>query len=243
MTLVVYKNNILAADKRQSTFCGHQKSGRCANCGEKSTSVNDSVFKIRLGTKNSKFRGQAVLAYSAAGDAELLRRISGLVSHGANIEEAYETYLKIAGPAERNTSCTLMLICETKSYIVVVPGKGPLHIDEYERDQPLYIGSGSRAAQALDKALDPTPAELINMVMAVDKGVGGDVEYIDLSANGSRDIINVKTTPPDALMADTQLSYKKGQAVREQERKAQFAKDNIIKATPVKVRKSRAKPK
>jgi len=186
MTLIVYKDGILAADTRATHRCGAQHETNCAHCGKGATAVNDNKQKITLLSQRKTsvmFRGEKVNAVASSGSVHLINRIQRIITSGKDLEAVYENYLSVFGAnEEQNGSSTTVLICETHNYVVQAPRKGELEVEQIEKDKFITIGSGTDGAVWV-KTLHPhlSAPSIINVVMHKSVGVGGEIDFIDFS--------------------------------------------------------------
>jgi hypothetical protein len=186
MTLIVYKDGVLAADTRATHHCSSHNDTNCAHCGKKATAVNDTEQKISLtvGRKAiATFRGEKVLVMASAGHVGWLNRIQRIISSGKNLEEVFENYLSVNGTnSERDGNCMTVLICETSNYSIRVPRKGSLVVEKVEKDKFILIGSGAEAASWINRLLPHlTAPQIVNLAMHKEVSVGGEIDFVDLS--------------------------------------------------------------
>lgn len=190
MTLIVFKDNVLAGDSRSTRSMPADVGGdpyTCGHCSKPASVVRDATDKLVLLRSKHKpaFRGDKILAFAAAGETSIIANMRSIIRYGKNIEEVYENYRSIHGTFEENkTTCTMLLVCENKNYTVRIPRKGKLIVKEYDKKDFIAIGSGQVAAQWINRLIPNIPAPLIiNMVMieGVDVGVGGDIRQIDFN--------------------------------------------------------------
>jgi hypothetical protein len=218
MTLVVYKNNILAADTRTSTRTLAHHKNHCAHCGGANKPVNDDTNKIMLvrsrdENKKSTFRGDTILAFAGAGNCDLLGRIKRIIRMCWNLEEMYTSYMMIHGSAEeKKHTCTVILICEKKNYVIVLPKVGGLEVTEHTRDEFLAIGSGSHSAKWINNLLPTANAPyIVNMAMYKDTSVGGDIHFADFNTRP----LNISTATkqdPKFLIEQASKAFLLGEA-------------------------------
>ncbi len=209
MTLVIYKNGTIAADTRTSINCSHREGSQCAHCGKDTESVRDTSQKIKLGF-GKKFRGETIIAMGSSGNTEMIARVRNIMRHNLDIEEVYKHYQILHGTQQTNPlRCTFMFICETNNYTVSIPEKGELLVKQHPKDKPLFIGSGQTAARTFDDVTNASACILINLVMAKETSVGGEIDYIDTKAEQVAVKRHVKTPPADMLHV-TQQIYLKG---------------------------------
>jgi hypothetical protein len=185
MTLVVYKNGILATDSRRTHVCSRSHTNKCAYCEKPAVSVKDDADKLFVVRKKGsiKFRNVTILAYACAGDVEMINRIKGVLRLHDDLEAVYKSYLAIHGTHTKNErTCTVMLIGVEHNFIVRIPEQGSLDVKVFEKDKFLAIGSGTQGARWINKLMPEAWAPLIiNMVMEDDVGVGGTISYVDLN--------------------------------------------------------------
>jgi ATP-dependent protease HslVU (ClpYQ) peptidase subunit len=241
MTLVVYKNNMLAADTRATHNCTSTRNNTCAHCGEKAISVNDNKLKIHVfvGKREINFREDKLLAMASAGEAELINRIQRMIGYGKNIEEAYKNYLDIHGQHNDNkTTCTSILVGVNKNYILQIPKRGDLVVEEKSKDEFLAIGSGSHSAQWINKLLPYLDASaIINLAMHDDLSVGGNIQRIDFTQPVTEQMFATaeKLDPQSLLDAMVKVFQRGRDAMIEDQNKASApARRSRKPATPAK---------
>jgi hypothetical protein len=206
MTLVVYKDGVLAADSR-GTVMGDifDEHDRCAHCGEEAHIVNDTGNKITLAPadKEIKFRGSKVLAIGQAGNKMLSQRIVGMIMKGKDLEEMFANYIAFhtTHHDHRQTS-SFLFCCEKENYTVHMPKKGNLVIERHELGKVIGIGANVKVAEWFSEVIpSATPSHLINLIMAKNKGIGGPVLEVDLK-QAERKIQKVEIKDPTALMKE-----------------------------------------
>ena len=186
MTLIVYKNGILAADSRTSITRGHGEKNTCGHCDNPIHEVSDTSEKINVFTDKeaATFRGEKVLAMTGTGSKHLIERLRTLMKTGGDLEASYVSYLAVAGDqTDRSTSCTLLFVCAAHCYLVKVPVKGALIVTQEPRDKDIVLGSTTKAVEWISylmKSLSAT--QLINVGMAMHKGIGGPIRYVEFDA-------------------------------------------------------------
>lgn len=205
MTLVVYKNKMLAADTRASLSATlFDNNDKCSSCGKDAHVVDDTAKKIMLppSDKEIKFRGSRVLAVGQAGNQALSIRLRDALMAGEDIEEIYRHYQIIHGPsAENKVTSSFLICCDDVNYGVRIPSKGKLEVSKFTLDKIAAIGSDLKVVEWLDVLVPTSTAStLINLVMAKNKSVGGPVHEVNL-ADTAPEVKVVETKEPQALLA------------------------------------------
>lgn len=183
MTLIVYKDGILAADTRTSATHAAIKDFSCAHCNNLSKPVRDRQATSKIGKPRKRatglFEGQKILAYGLAGDLEKCIAVDRLLRYGEDLKIAHEHYTKLHNPRDtQDYSCTALLVCSDNVFVVNIPARGVLKIDKQPRSAFVTIGSGRQGAQWINHLLPKLSAvNIINLVMAKDMSVGGEIDY------------------------------------------------------------------
>lgn len=185
MTLVVFKNGILATDSRRTHECAHNIGNKCAHCNKRATSVNDDANKLNLvqGRHEFKIRGEKILVYASSGSVSMIGRIRTIVRRGLDIEEVFRNFVLVHGTHTKiEDTCTTLFVGETHNFVMRMRPQGQPSFDVYEKDKFIAIGSGTQGARWINKLMPTTWAPLIiNMVMEDDIGVGGTINYVDFT--------------------------------------------------------------
>jgi len=221
MTLIVFKDNVLAGDSRSTRSIPPEVGGEpytCGHCSKPASVVRDATDKLVLMRSKHKpsFRGDKILAFAAAGETSIIANMRSIIRYGKNIEEVYENYRSILGTFEENkTTCTMLLVCENKNYTIRIPKKGKLIVKEYEKKDFIAIGSGQVAAQWINRLIPNITAPLIiNMVMVegVEVGVGGDIRTIDFNTS-EPSILPATKYDPQFLVDMANKAFSQGEEV------------------------------
>lgn len=190
MTLVVYKNNELAADSRGSTEI-ERTDGHCAKC---SAPVNKVVVnnkeKIKLPQDvEVKYMGETVLATGKAGNAHFTTSMINYLFAGKDIHEIYgqHTSLIMGEPL----GAVIMIVTSDKvivlrSYNPTGPSKRKMrdfHIQTFGRNETVMIGSGATEGRVIDKLTGGllSAKEIIELTKEHNDSVGGDVKFHDFT--------------------------------------------------------------
>jgi hypothetical protein len=225
MTLIVYKNNMLAADTRGTFSHSHRESGEtCAHCGEVAQVVDDKGNKITFPSpdKDLKFRGSKILAIGQAGNRSLSKRLVALIMEGKDLEEAYRNHMAFHGPAaEHSQTSSFLICCEDANYVVRIPKKGNLEVEKGAKDGFVAIGACPDVADWLNTLMpDASAAAIINLVMAKDKSVGGLIHEINLAVTPLKLNVYEKKDPARLLTGAVEIFKTGKEAVRANEIKA-----------------------
>lgn len=216
MTLIVYKNKQLAADTRGTLKSTHSNRSihTCAHCGKPAKVVNDKSNKIHLfDSEFIRFRGDQILTVATAGNSNLSNRFIKIIEEGKDLEQVYQNYLSVHGDEEgRILSCTLLISCKHKNYLFDAGGQNnKLSITEHELDDWLYVGKSSEGAEWISRLMpNLSAAMIINLAMAVDDGVGGQIEELDLCAS-PRQLKTFEKKDPDRAMAAAKEIFRLGE--------------------------------
>lgn len=192
MTLVIYKNNTLAADSRSTIGRNqHESNTKCGHCGKDAHLVDDSKGKIVVASKNKavNFREDRLIALAGSGNTSVIKKLQDVIMSGKDVEEVYQNFLLLS--TRDLELAALMLICEKQNYILRV-GSEPrkLTVKIHEKSETIMIGAGRYPARSLDHVSGNvlSPMELITLAMGTEDGVGGPVRYVDIIDNQAADI-------------------------------------------------------
>jgi hypothetical protein len=186
VTLIIYKNNTLAADTRGTLQDPHAPHGlKCAHCNEPAFDVIDNSDKLVLipVDKEIRFQGSKVLAIGQAGNRELTKRLINLVLKGDDLQDAFRAYAAFHGNTEHRVTGSLLFCTVDGPYMFDMQKKGAPIIKKYAKGDFITMGSARHVAEWLNALIpDASASHLINLVMARDKTVGGIIHEIDLTA-------------------------------------------------------------
>ena len=183
MTLIVYKNGILAADTRTSVVNRKPDIYTCGHCGEKEKRVMDSGKKLHVFSADDPvyFKEQRVIAVAIAGLAKKTDALVRLLYAKQDIEDVYKHYLEFQDSPEIGKS-SLLIVCENNFFVINAINRDPLTVEKHPLDENYALGSGSSGAHWLHTLHPDLPAEIIiNLVMAKERSVGGNIEFIDIN--------------------------------------------------------------
>lgn len=211
MTLIVFKKNILAADTRTTHMCSAQRNNVCAHCGKGASSVNEKAKKVHIAKEGTKFRNDVILAHAAAGDVELINRIRDVLDNKFDIEQIFAGYLAIHGMNTRNSDgCSFLLIGEKKNYTFTISTNGgKLRVIEYTKEQEVFIGSARVAARWVNEITQASAMSIINIVMAKDDSIGGEIDYVDFRAE-KPEVKRYDKKDPAMVLSVASQAYRKG---------------------------------
>jgi hypothetical protein len=186
MTLIIYKNGILAADSRgTSTLTKSNNVHTCGHCGEAARLVDDSANKLTLikPEEDIMFRGDKLRGIGRSGFRPLSERLIKIIMSKKDVEAVYNDYLLVVGKDNvTDNNAGLLLVGEESNYLVSANAKGELSVEVCEHSKFLAIGSGVEVAEWLNLLMPTTdPAVIINMVMLKEKYVGGDIKVLDFN--------------------------------------------------------------
>lgn len=214
MTLVVYKNNVLAADAR-ATVSGSifDPDDKCVNCGADAHLVDDTAMKITVvpNGKDIQFNGSKVLAVGQAGAQELSKRLVAALLEGKDIKQIYEGYQVIQGPMESKYTSALLICCEDVNYTVRMPPKGNLLIKKLSKGKMACIGTDLKAVEWINELLpdDTSASAIISLTMLKNKGIGGPINEVNLSATPLK-ITAVKKKDSQELLREIKTIFALG---------------------------------
>lgn len=209
MTLIVYKDGILAGDSRSSATIVSVKDFSCAHCNAESKPVHDCGVTSKVEMPRSrysesdagKFEGQKILAYGLSGDSMKCKAVAKILRFNHDLAEAHRNYLALRNPREEGYySCTALLVCEHNVFVIEIPAKGSLKVEQRSHEEFTAIGSGSGGARWINHLLpDFNAVNIINLVMAKDITVGGDINYIEVFSEKPEIKKGVKGDPKEML--------------------------------------------
>lgn len=190
MTLVVYKNNELAADSRGSTEI-ERSDGHCAKC---SAPVNKVVVnnkeKIKLPQEvEVKYMGETILAVGKAGNAHFTTSMINYLYAGKDIHEIFGQHSSLI--MGEPLGAVIMIITSSKvivlrSYNPAGPNKKKMrdfHTQTFNRNETVMIGSGAVEGRVIDKMTGGllSAKEIIELTKEHNDSVGGDVKFHDFT--------------------------------------------------------------
>lgn len=193
MTLVVYKNHVIAADSRGSVTNNIPK-GSCAHCSnEVGRIVNDAKDKIKVSlTDDINYRGSKVLAIAGSGSSSFTAGMKTELLKGSDIESLFTLHCRLLGDSPPATASLLIV---TESNVFVLRTYDPegrsrtkirkYHITTHELNETVMIGGGREQGEVIDNITGKLlhPAEIIELVKESNQSVGGPVFYHNLKHN------------------------------------------------------------
>jgi hypothetical protein len=212
MTLVVYKDGVLAADSRASLLNKRSKPHTCGHCGNKENLVLDNSNKITLfnGDQPIIFKEQKIIAVAEAGATRRTGTLIALLKAGEDIEVAYNHYLAFHDAtdlADSGSSSTLLIVCEHNFFTVKAIRKEKLAIEKHPLDKYQAIGSGADAANWLHALNPDLPGTvMINLVMARDESVGGMIQFVDI-VNSPKELMTFMKQEPAELLGKVATAF------------------------------------
>jgi hypothetical protein len=199
MTLIVYKKRILVSDTRVTAHFDDKGDYVCGHCYKPSCNVRDNSHKISLFKSSNvvKFRDQVVLATGTAGETKKSAIVIQLLRAGQDVEQAYANYRAFHNNAEAPTSARVLLVCEKNVFVLGLPRRGNMEVKSYELDDFVAIGSGEDGAIWINHLMpDADASRIVNLIMAKDESVGGEILIIDFN---EKELRRQAATPKDPL--------------------------------------------
>lgn len=189
MTIVIYKNNVLATDSRISNtaIADH----RCRGCPECNAIVDrlvaDDKCKINLIDKEKEyfFRNDRILAYAGAGEVATIDAFKNIIDQGMDIEETFKSFSMLhVGSGRPNMSMLLVGVLSVWGIYIEKRDKLELRVKQTTREgKPLIIGSGYNGYEWVNHLTGGvlSPPDMISIIKTREKTVGGDIHYIDFN--------------------------------------------------------------
>jgi len=214
MTLIVYKDGILAGDTRTSISRATPEPTTCGHCDKETHMVNDQGSKLSLFRTTTKavFRGEKVLAMGGAGRSPFIKRLTNLIRLGGDLEASYKGYIDIMGESfERGFACSLLLVCFEHCYVVEANDKGALIVTQHDRSESLAIGSQLHTVKWMNHIMKSiTAIQIVNATMAMAKNIGGEIHYIDFNKPVLTSEIAPKVNPME-IVDNLAFIYEEGE--------------------------------
>lgn len=189
MTLVVFKNGVLAADSRSGTTLRSPTTANacCPKCEERIDKVvKDEKVKIRLlNNKNYKFRGDIIRAYAAAGNVPQIDRFNDLIDAGKDIDESFEVF-KLLYTGSDAVVVSLILVGTDHLWTIrfsLGSRRANMEVTKTNFQPYVSIGSGGTGASWINHFAGGsiTAQEVVMLVKQNEHTVGGSIHYVNFN--------------------------------------------------------------
>lgn len=190
MTLVIYKNNIIAADSR-GTIKMERVQGNCVHCDTPvEKAVNHDKNKIRLITKEIQYRGSKVLAVAGSGNAGFTTAMINFLIDGEDIHRIFKQHCSLLKEEPLTAAFLIVTVDEVhilRTYNPKETSKRRIRdffAESFKRHETAMIGSGAYEARILDKFTNSelSATELIELTKEHNDSVGGNIYFHDFTA-------------------------------------------------------------
>lgn len=196
MTLIIYKNNVLATDSRKTMTVVEKNNKCCIKCNHPANiGVDDTINKIVAVPKHSniKFRNSKILAIGGSGDSPLILLFQRHLINGRNIESMFENYCALTTTPPKIAS--ILIVTEKNVFVLRTydPDESSdakkrirnFFISTSSRTDTVMIGSGRGDARAIDIYSDKVLSgpELIYHVKLMNDTVGGPIKFVTFKDN------------------------------------------------------------